>query len=167
MLPPLGPKSHRSGDRVELTSILGANTLTFIIPAEIFPTCYRCTCHGISAAFGKLGSLVAVLVVYGINSSWSSETRQGTIFIIFGSFAGVGAIFSWAYLPESQRWVEDDEGNGKKFLETKDLEELGEGRVRARQGGEVITLGEKWAEIRRRRKETVRQAQDRDASPAA
>ncbi|KAK0383279.1 hypothetical protein NLU13_9192 [Sarocladium strictum] len=144
----------------------GANTLTFIIPAEIFPTCYRCTCHGISAAFGKLGSLVAVLVVYGINSAWSSDTRQGTIFIIFGSFAGVGAIFSWAYLPDSQRWVEEEDG-GKKFLETKDLEELGEGRVRARQGGEIITLNEKWAEIRRRRKETARQTQERDSDPGA
>lgn|SRR5688572_3232164 len=136
-----------------------------MIPAEIFPTCYRCTCHGISAAFGKLGSLVAVLVVYGINSSWSSDTRQGTIFIIFGSFAGVGAIFSWAYLPDSQRWVEEE--GGKKFLETKDLEELGEGRVRARQGGEIISLSEKWAEIRRRRKETARQTQDGDTSPTA
>lgn len=124
--------------------------MTFIIPAEIFPTCYRCMCHGISAASGKLGSMVAVLVVYGIKASYSSEKRQGVIFLIFGSFAVFGAIFSWAYLPDSQRWVEDD--IGKSFLETKDLEELGEGRVRARQGGEAITLGEKWAGIRERRR---------------
>lgn len=31
------------------------------IPAEIFPTRYRCTCHGIAAAAGKLGSWVAQL----------------------------------------------------------------------------------------------------------
>ncbi|GJC86884.1 inorganic phosphate transporter PHO84 [Colletotrichum liriopes] len=127
----------------------GANTLTFIIPAEIFPTCYRCTCHGISAAAGKLGSIVALLVVYGINSSYTAANRQGLIFLLFGSFVAVGAVFSWAYLPDSQRWVVDEEG--RRVLEQKTLEELGEGRERARQLGEVITVKEKWHGLKRRR----------------
>ncbi|KAF7548367.1 hypothetical protein G7Z17_g7104 [Cylindrodendrum hubeiense] len=127
----------------------GANTLTFMIPAEIFPTCYRCTCHGISAAAGKLGSIVAVLVVYGINSSYDSKTRQGLIFLLFGSVAAVGAIFSWAYLPNVQRWVEYD---GRKHLESKTLEELGEGRIKARLAGETVTLNEKVDELRRRKR---------------
>jgi len=37
----------------------GPNTTTFIIPGEIFPTRYRSTAHGISAASGKLGAIVA------------------------------------------------------------------------------------------------------------
>ncbi|KAI8690649.1 hypothetical protein LRP88_07917 [Fusarium phalaenopsidis] len=131
----------------------GANTLTFMIPAEIFPTCYRCMCHGISAAAGKLGSLVAVLVVYGINQSYDADTRQGLIFLLFGSVAAVGAIFSWAYLPNSQRWVEYD---GKKYLESKTLEELGEGRVKARLTGELVTIEEKWDEIKRRKRGSQR-----------
>lgn len=131
-----------------LTQFIGANTLTFIIPAEIFPTCYRCTCHGIAAAAGKLGSIVAVLVVYGINASYKSDSRQGLIFLLFGSVAAFGAIFSWIYLPDTQRVIEDD---GKRFLETKDLEELGEGRERARQNGEMVTFREKWEGLKRRR----------------
>ncbi|CAG7556746.1 unnamed protein product [Fusarium equiseti] len=131
----------------------GANTLTFIIPAEIFPTCYRCLCHGISAAAGKLGSLVAVLVVYGINQSYQAENRQGLIFLLFGSVAAVGAIFSWAYLPDSQRRVEYD---GKSYLESKTLEELGEGRVKARLGGEFVTIEEKWDAIKRRKRGSTR-----------
>jgi MFS transporter, PHS family, inorganic phosphate transporter len=115
-----------------------------MIPAEIFPTCYRCTCHGISAAAGKLGSIVAVLVVYGIKQSYKSHTRQGLIFLLFGSVAAVGAIFSWAYLPDVQRRVEYD---GQSYLETKTLEELGEGREKARLGGEVITVKEKEARV--------------------
>ncbi|KAJ4860198.1 sugar transporter domain-containing protein [Trichoderma breve] len=130
---------------------MGANTLTFIIPAEIFPTCYRSTCHGISAAAGKFGSIVSLLIVYGINQSYKSSSRQGLIFLLFGSVAAFGAVFSWAYLPDPQRYVDD--GEGKKYLETKDLEELGEGRVRARQSGEVVTFSEKWADIRRRRRD--------------
>ncbi|KAL5089404.1 hypothetical protein Trisim1_005684 [Trichoderma cf. simile WF8] len=130
---------------------MGANTLTFIIPAEIFPTCYRSTCHGISAAAGKFGSIVSLLIVYGINQSYKSSSRQGLIFLLFGSVAAFGAVFSWAYLPDPQRYVDD--GEGKRYLETKDLEELGEGRVRARQSGEVVTFSEKWAEVRRRRRD--------------
>lgn len=37
----------------------GPNTTTFIIPGEVFPTRYRSTAHGISAASGKLGAVVA------------------------------------------------------------------------------------------------------------
>jgi PHS family inorganic phosphate transporter-like MFS transporter len=37
----------------------GPNTTTFIIPGEVFPTRYRSTGHGISAASGKLGAIVA------------------------------------------------------------------------------------------------------------
>ncbi|KKA26031.1 hypothetical protein TD95_000328 [Thielaviopsis punctulata] len=129
----------------------GANTLTFIIPAEIFPTCYRCTCHGISAAAGKIGSLVAIVVVYGINSSYQSSTRQGLIFILFGSVAALGALFSWAYLPDSQREVVDDEGSGKTRLESKTLEALGAGRAQAKRLGETVGVRGKLEELRRRR----------------
>ena len=37
----------------------GPNTTTFIVPGEAFPTRYRSTAHGISAASGKLGAVVS------------------------------------------------------------------------------------------------------------
>jgi PHS family inorganic phosphate transporter-like MFS transporter len=37
----------------------GPNSTTFIIPAEVFPTRIRATGHGISAASGKLGAILA------------------------------------------------------------------------------------------------------------
>ncbi|KAG6509112.1 hypothetical protein ZIOFF_034503 [Zingiber officinale] len=36
----------------------GPNSTTFIVPAEIFPARLRSTCHGISAATGKMGAIV-------------------------------------------------------------------------------------------------------------
>jgi MFS transporter, PHS family, inorganic phosphate transporter len=48
-----------------------------------------------------------------------------------------------------QRWVYDEDG--KRVLETKDLEDLGEGREKARLAGEVITVKEKLADFKRRR----------------
>jgi PHS family inorganic phosphate transporter-like MFS transporter len=37
----------------------GPNVTTFVVPGEVFPTRYRSTAHGISAASGKLGAVVA------------------------------------------------------------------------------------------------------------
>jgi len=36
----------------------GPNATTFIVPGEVFPTRYRSTSHGISAAMGKIGSII-------------------------------------------------------------------------------------------------------------
>lgn len=85
-----------------------------------------------------------MLIVFGVQTGYSSATKQGLLFILFGSFMALGAVFSWAYLPDIQRVV-----NGKK--ETKNLEDLGEGRAKARAEGEVITIRDKWQEMKRRR----------------
>ncbi|OZJ04117.1 hypothetical protein BZG36_02864 [Bifiguratus adelaidae] len=43
----------------------GANATTFIIPAEVYPTRFRATAHGFSAASGKAGAIIAA---FGFNS---------------------------------------------------------------------------------------------------
>lgn len=134
----------------------GANTLTFILPAEVFPTCYRCTCHGISAAAGKTGSILAVLVVYAVDVGYSSPKKQGLLFILFGAFMAAGALYSWAYLPDVQRRtgvLEHGLGSlcSPDRLETKCLEDLGEGRAKAQHEGEILTIRDKWNELKRRR----------------
>lgn len=103
--------------------------------------------------------MIAVLVVYGINEAYMSETRQGLIFLIFSIFMAFGAFYSWAYLPNVQRRVIDPYdvgGRGKAKLETKNLEDLGEGRERAKTDGEVITLQEKVGKMKRRRRGVLR-----------
>ncbi len=40
----------------------GANPTTYIIPSVVFSTAHRATCHGISAAAGKLGALLGAQV---------------------------------------------------------------------------------------------------------
>ena len=42
----------------------GPNVTTFVIPGEVFPTRYRATGHGLSAACGKLGAIVAQSIFY-------------------------------------------------------------------------------------------------------
>lgn len=42
----------------------GPNTTTFIVPGEIFPTRYRSTAHGLSAAAGKFGAIIAQIMAF-------------------------------------------------------------------------------------------------------
>jgi len=85
----------------------GPNTTTFVYPSEVFPTSFRTTGHGIAAASGKIGAVLAVFVfanfyaVYGL--PW-----------FFGVLAGVsflGFLITVVLLPEtSQRSLEDVSG---------------------------------------------------------
>jgi PHS family inorganic phosphate transporter-like MFS transporter len=61
----------------------GPNTTTFVLPGELYPTKFRSTCHGISAAFGKLGAIVGAFgfgwMVVGasnhISNSYPMDTK--------------------------------------------------------------------------------------------
>jgi PHS family inorganic phosphate transporter-like MFS transporter len=65
---------------------LGPNTTTFVLASELYPSEIRSTCHGISAAFGKIGGIVgAALMAYSLEYFDSSVT----LFICSGiSIAG-------------------------------------------------------------------------------
>jgi PHS family inorganic phosphate transporter-like MFS transporter len=56
----------------------GPNTTTFIIPGECFPTRYRSTGHGISAAAGKIGAIVAQYIANPLLAKGSTPNCQGT-----------------------------------------------------------------------------------------
>ncbi len=86
---------------------LGPNTTTFVYPSEVFPTAFRTTGHGIAAASGKIGAVVAVFVfatfyqVYGL--PW--------FFGLLAAVSFVGFLLTLALLPEtSQRSLEDVSG---------------------------------------------------------
>ncbi|KAL9832384.1 Inorganic phosphate transporter 1-4 [Arabidopsis thaliana] len=56
----------------------GPNATTFVVPAEIFPARFRSTCHGISAASGKLGAMVGAFgFLYLAQSPDKTKTEHG------------------------------------------------------------------------------------------
>ncbi|KAF2105049.1 MFS general substrate transporter [Rhizodiscina lignyota] len=118
----------------------GPNTLTFIIPAEIFPTRYRGTRHGIAAASGKLGSIVIQLVLFGAQHWIIGENKRGLgyLLFVFAAIMASGALFAWAWLPEIQSETKDE--NDRRVLKPRKLEELAEGLSSARRRGEVIRM---------------------------
>jgi PHS family inorganic phosphate transporter-like MFS transporter len=85
----------------------GPNATTFIVPGECFPTRYRSTSHGISAATGKIGAIIAQCVFGPLvnkgapkgasNSPWLNHVMQ-----IFALFMLCG-VFTTLLIPETKR----------------------------------------------------------------
>ncbi|KZT34193.1 phosphate transporter [Sistotremastrum suecicum HHB10207 ss-3] len=93
----------------------GPNTTTFILPGEAFPTRYRSTAHGISAAAGKLGAILSQvafdLVTRPKNATDGNTLSQGSnighIFEFYAFFMLTG-IASTLLIPETKgRTLED------------------------------------------------------------
>jgi PHS family inorganic phosphate transporter-like MFS transporter len=108
---------------------LGPNTLTFIIPAEIFPTPIRCTCHGIAAASGKLASVFVQATLPhmkfgGLYVADLNSNGMGWVLIIFSAALAMGALFAWAWIPD----VQSPRPEGSWIRPSKTLEELALGR---------------------------------------
>ncbi|KAK4031646.1 hypothetical protein C8A01DRAFT_21176, partial [Parachaetomium inaequale] len=139
---------------------LGPNTLTFLIPAELFPTRYRATCHGIAAAAGKLGSVIvhATLPTWTINGVRVADHNSaglGWVFITYGFVMSLAAVFAWAWIPSLQYHRGSDGSatppiRGALRLPSKPLEVLGEGIVRAEADGEVIGIRKRFMRWSRR-----------------
>ncbi|OCL10849.1 phosphate permease [Glonium stellatum] len=84
----------------------GPNATTFISPGEVFPTRIRCTAHGISAAFGKIGAIIAQvgfapMVNKGATKNDPSPWLHG-VMQIFALFMFCGMLTSFL-VPETKR----------------------------------------------------------------
>ncbi|OJA11143.1 hypothetical protein AZE42_02381, partial [Rhizopogon vesiculosus] len=85
----------------------GPNTTTFVIPGEAFPTRYRSTAHGISAATGKLGAVISQVGFAQLVNIGGTGKFVQHIMEIFAFFMLTG-VFSTLLLPETkQRSLED------------------------------------------------------------
>jgi phosphate:H+ symporter len=86
----------------------GANATTFIIPAEVFPTRFRATAHGLSAACGKLG---AILAAFGFNVVVNIGGKNAFLRQTLGIFAAIqfiGLLLTIWLIPESKGKNLDD-----------------------------------------------------------
>ncbi|KAF8855544.1 MFS general substrate transporter [Acephala macrosclerotiorum] len=94
----------------------GPNSVTFLVAAEVYPTSIRATAHGISAACGKAGALLAAVVYNYIT------TQQKFYFVPwFGLF---GMLLTALFLPDTtgldlkeqeRRWAYLREGRGDEY----------------------------------------------------
>lgn len=79
----------------------GPNSTTFIVPGEVFPTRYRSTGHGISAASGKFGAIVAQIAFGYMKNIGGPSAFVGPLIGILGivMFIGLGVSF---LIPETK-----------------------------------------------------------------
>ncbi|KAJ3075236.1 phosphate transporter [Podochytrium sp. JEL0797] len=73
----------------------GPNTTCFVIPGEVFPTRFKATCHGMSAACGKAG---AILGIQAVGPYFTSNTVS--VLATFSAIMFSGA-FATLLLPET------------------------------------------------------------------
>ncbi|OEU05995.1 MFS general substrate transporter [Fragilariopsis cylindrus CCMP1102] len=88
---------------------LGPNCTTFIIPTEIFPTEQRTYAHGICAASGKVGALLAAIVFHFFisssggnnNDEQEEDDQQYILFYICGYTSYMACLITVCFLPET------------------------------------------------------------------
>ncbi|CAO3628967.1 unnamed protein product [Mucor fragilis] len=90
----------------QLFQNFGANATTFIIPGEVFPTKVRASAHGISAASGKAGAIIAsfafnVLVEVGDTKPGQHAFLPQTLGI-FSAVMFLGFVVTFFWVPESK-----------------------------------------------------------------
>ena len=74
----------------------GPNQTTFILPGEVFPTKFRTTAHGMSAAAGKLGAIVGIQIVAPYFDSHAPAVMGVFAIVMFTGFCAT------ALLPETK-----------------------------------------------------------------
>lgn len=88
----------------------GPNATTFVVPAEIFPARFRSTCHGISAASGKLGAIIGAFgFLYLAQNQDKAKADAGypagigirNALIVLGGINFFGLLFTFL-VPESK-----------------------------------------------------------------
>ncbi|KAJ9138945.1 Phosphate permease [Pleurostoma richardsiae] len=84
----------------------GPNSTTFIVPGECFPTRYRSTSHGISAASGKIGSIIGQGAIAPLRTRGATKTNANPwldhVLEIFALFMLCG-VFSTLLIKETKR----------------------------------------------------------------
>ena len=117
----------------ELLFELGPNFTTFMIPAQLFPTTHRALLHGLAAAMGKVGAVVAQsLYEYvtfpgpgsGFDDRLSQESEGasgrawlGFLILCMIPFMLAGAVVTYYFVPE----LRDGQTHARR-----NLEELGQ-----------------------------------------
>lgn len=67
----------------------GPNSTTFVLPAELFPTRVRSTCHAISAASGKAGAMVGAFGIQSYTLSGATgEIRKAMLILAATNIMG-------------------------------------------------------------------------------
>jgi PHS family inorganic phosphate transporter-like MFS transporter len=86
---------------IQFFNNFGPNSTTFVLAGEVFPTRFRATAHGISAASGKAGAILAAHGFSLLKDIGGPGAFIPSLLWIFAGFMAVGAGFT-LLLPETK-----------------------------------------------------------------
>jgi len=75
----------------------GPNVTTFVIPSETFPTSIRATCHGISAASGKVGAVIGGAFMPWVIDQWGIDK----VMFISSGISAIGLLWTFFLTEET------------------------------------------------------------------
>ncbi|KAL6214562.1 hypothetical protein ACLB2K_013994 [Fragaria x ananassa] len=105
----------------------GPNATTFVVPAEIFPARFRSTCHGISAASGKLGAIIGAFgFLYLAQNQDKTKTDAGypagigvkNSLIVLGVVNFLGILFTFLVPESNGKSLEEMSGENEEEPES-------------------------------------------------
>ncbi|XP_062076111.1 low affinity inorganic phosphate transporter 4-like [Humulus lupulus] len=87
----------------------GPNSTTFVLPAELFPTRVRSTCHAISAASGKAGAIIGAFGVQNYTLDGTPRKIKKAMFILAATNI-LGFLFTFLLVETKGRSLEEISG---------------------------------------------------------
>jgi PHS family inorganic phosphate transporter-like MFS transporter len=135
------PCPRTVGSRLILLTLNRARYTYLRPPCRNLSTRYHCTCHGIPAAAGELGSMLIQAILYAQHmDNFSKDSKcLGNVLIGFSFVIAIGFLFARAWIPDAQR---PGLRRGRRVLVSMKLEELARGKRRAEEDGQIIEFRE-------------------------
>jgi len=92
---------------------VGPNTITFMLPSELFPTKHRGACYGIAAASGKLGAITIQCILWKVKAGGPEKQNLAIPLLVFAPLMLFGALVAWIWIPEVQDPSENNQDRHK------------------------------------------------------
>ncbi|KAL1596595.1 hypothetical protein SLS60_009243 [Paraconiothyrium brasiliense] len=86
----------------DVTMNLGPNTITFMLPAELFKTKNRGTSYGIAAANGKLGAILVQVAIKKVRAGGTDKKPLAGLLLFLVPMMLMGALIAAIWIPEVQ-----------------------------------------------------------------
>ncbi|KAK6117715.1 hypothetical protein DH2020_044456 [Rehmannia glutinosa] len=95
----------------------GPNSTTFVLPAELFPTRVRSTCHALSAASGKAGAMIGAFGIQNYTQDGDvHKIKKAMMFLAFTNI--LGFFFTFLVTETKGRSLEEISGEDGGYGET-------------------------------------------------
>lgn len=120
----------------------GPGVATILISGEVYPTALRGHMLGFSSAWGKAGAAIGTQVFTPIQNAFSDEFKgQQAVFLIGSAVSILGAMLTYACIPDMSETLEDEDEAWRLYLEENGIDTRSMGEpIEASASGTVVKV---------------------------